>query len=947
MRERDAATPHDVAGLETRDLLVFWAKTPQDHGDPHEDDRPPWHPLLCHLLDVAAVAETLWDRVLGSGVRAWVARELGLDASAARQWTTFLAGTHDVGKASPAFAFQDERAARRLEREGYRRPAIKPACPHGTISALTLRDVLPAEYGLSREMARTLADVVGGHHGVFPDREELAEVSQAATGSKRWSAAREELLRRVLALVGPSEGVPQRAGTPVSMWLAGLISVADWIGSDQQYFPLEAEDPETVPDLDPERYLDDKARPRAAIALQALGWLARPGRGSSASFKELFEFEPNVMQVGVAQAGEAGGSTSLVIVEAPMGEGKTEAALWLAHRRAHALQAPGLYFALPTQATSNAMLGRLRNYLARAHPDTDVNLQLLHGMASLSGELLELRRNAYRIFQPDSIDRDTGDRAGWSGPPSILATEWFTHRKRGLLAPFGVGTVDQALLSVLKSRHVFVRLFGLGGKTVIVDEVHAYDAYMSTLLERLLEWLASLGVFVVLLSATLPAGRRTALLQAYARGRGEGLPEVEDAPYPRVSWAGHHSGARTLQTSASSRRRVHLRWIPDLLEMDASGRLALAGLLEEALRHGGCAAVICNTVNRAQQVYAALAHVSTGRAGGRTPAVDLFHARFPFEQRSRREKRVLRRFGKGTQRRPRRAILVATQVIEQSLDVDFDVMVTDFAPVDLLLQRSGRLWRHERVRPDTFVRPELFVSSPRVSDSVPSFDDGTRAVYDAHVLLRSWLALNGRHTIDVPEDVSSLIEDVYADQAPPAHLDTNLRAQWEETLGKLMAARNHDEEEAVNRAIKPPCAGDPLARIVNEVLDEDAPALHPQFQALTRLAPPSVTVVCLYGTEESPSLDREGVRRIDLGSVPPVREAAALLRRSVNISHRGVVHSVLAHGNPASWRKSPLLRHCYPLFLDSSGVAQLPNTRMTIRLDPELGIVIDREDKEA
>jgi CRISPR-associated endonuclease/helicase Cas3 len=164
-----------------------------------------------------------------------------------------------------------------------------------------------------------------------------------------------------------------------------------------------------------------------------------------------------------------------------------------------------------------------------------VNLQLLHGHAALSAELQLLRDNAAALFQPSSIH----DEDDHPHDATVVAAEWFTARKRGLLAPFGVGTVDQALLAVLKTRHGFVRLFGLGHKTVVVDEVHAYDTYMTTLLERLLHWLATLGASVVLLSATLPRGRLAALLDAFAAGRADTNSTAASGPailYPRISW---------------------------------------------------------------------------------------------------------------------------------------------------------------------------------------------------------------------------------------------------------------------------------------------------------------------------------------------------------------------------------------------------------------------------
>ena len=277
-----------------------------------------------------------------------------------------------------------------------------------------------------------------------------------------------------------------------------------------------------------------------------------------------------------------------------MGEGKTEAAVYLADRWAASSGQDGHYFALPTQATSNQMFGRIREYLQDRYEGTQVQLQLLHGHASLSSEFAALRQINNLVFAPGypGVDDDSDEL-------TVVASEWFTHRKRGLLAPFGVGTIDQALLAALQTKHVFVRLFGLAYKTVIVDEVHAYDAYMTTLLERLLEWLAALGSSVVLLSATLPKARREQLLAAYARGLGK-EPEgtAPRAEYPRVSWVSQDAknGSRTVAVSARGRKEFSLTWSDGSLPGDGQTSFPLGDMLEVAPARGGCAAVICNTV---------------------------------------------------------------------------------------------------------------------------------------------------------------------------------------------------------------------------------------------------------------------------------------------------------------------------------------------------------------
>ena len=619
---------------------------------------------------------------------------------------------------------------------------------------------------------------------------------------------------------------------------------------------------------------------------------------------------------------------SLVLIESPMGEGKTEAALYLADRHL-ATGGRGAYVALPTQATSNQMFGRVRDFLAGRFPDEVLNLQLLHGHAALSAEFEVLRRLGDRLFAPSNVHDSDPTLAG------VAAAEWFTYRKRGLLAPFGVGTIDQALLAALQTRHGFVRLFGLTDKTVVLDEVHAYDAYMSTLIERLLEWLAALGSSVVLLSATLPAARRADLLAAFARGLGR--PEAAlppPVPYPRISWLDRSaSGAEEVAASARSIKTVGIAWRDD-------GDDALADRLRVALDDGGCAAVVCNTVARAQAVYRALAPRFPNIATDGDPELDLLHARLLFEDRETRERRALRRFGKPDPAtptaRPHRAILVATQVIEQSLDLDFDLLVSDPAPADLVLQRLGRLHRHPRPRPAGLANATLWLRAPVVADGVPTFDSGTGYVYDAHVLLRSWLALRDRHQLDVPADVEALIEAVYDDTLLcPTDAPASLRARWDETRRRMADARSRDESKATHVRVLPPFHEDDIFEDYNQQLDEDAPGLHSSLQALTRLGDRRVSVVLLAAD------DQAALRRSE---TPTIEIAKRLLRRSVTLGDRRIVGDLDVLPVPSGWKRSPLLRHHRPLAPDDTGAYRVG--RHVLRNDPDLGIVVDHDASE-
>lgn len=741
-------------------LHCLWAKLERDQKAP-----PAYHPLICHLIDVGSAAEAIWRDAVSPWTKKRITTALGLpNEDAAGRWLTFIVATHDVGKACPPFQHRKEtppelRALLNDARlvESSTPPLTDKPVSHGAVSEKALQDDLVALFGWSDKVAAVIATAVGGHHGRFHGESAISDFGPSILGKSRWTDARHTLLRTLETLFAPPKATPPRTiDNAAAMWLAGLVSAADWIGSNATYFTYKVPDlrvPGAAPPTFDVGAYQIEARARAEKALSELGWKGHTVAASGLTpltFVELFPFitTPAPVQtvvVDLAAPGDASSDgPSLAVIEAPMGEGKTEAALYLLDHWAMRGQV-GAYIGLPSQATSNQMFGRVRDYLARRYDDADgaVTLQLLHGHAALSAEFRLLFEEKVKPFIPSNIDAD-GEKEvkDDADQPSVVASEWFTHRKQGLLAPFGVGTVDQALMAVLSAKHVFVRLFGLGGKTVVIDEVHAYDTYMSVLLERLLAWLGALGCSVVLLSATLPSRRRADLVASFIEGatgvKRADQPGAEAAPYPRVTWTTTNATASTLRvahvaTSGRGQKDLHVVHLSaEETVVGAPGTVfALAGKLRDALARGGCAAVICNTVGRAQEVYEALAAEFSGHDDA--PILSLLHARMPFDQREKREREALIRFGKpgalvdvdGVStlvERPHHAVLVSTQIIEQSLDLDFDLMVSDLAPIDLLLQRSGRLHRHLRERPIGLEQATLWLCAPVLDgDGVPTF----------------------------------------------------------------------------------------------------------------------------------------------------------------------------------------------------------------------------------
>jgi CRISPR-associated endonuclease/helicase Cas3 len=945
-------------------LIRFWAKTT------HDRERYPnaYHPLICHMIDVAAVTLVMWEEVLPKAAKKRIARAWGLSTNKdglelAGRIVAWIAGLHDLGKASPPFALRsDSQSAIRLH-QLYQNTLFSPThlrvvpaasdAPHGYVTAKTLPEILSREFQLPPTLARRIGILIGGHHGIFPRSQQIIALSTPSKlGTDEWSQSRRCLALKLAETFDLSMPLPRSPESQfdgaTTMFLSGLVSVADWIGSNSAYFKCLIDDSHSLPEFNPQSYLD-KARSYAEKALGELGWMNWPPPDHPRQFDRLFPSLINyraVQRAAIAIA-EKLVTPGIAVIEAPMGEGKTEAAMFLADHWNAMLGQRGIYFAMPTQATSNQMFQRVRKFLKARFDENLVLLQLLHGHAALSSEFATLLKEGAKMLQLDHIHDDDGCRDRHC-EGNVAAAEWFTHRKRGLLAPYGVGTVDQALMAVLQTRHVFVRLFGLAHKTVIIDEVHAYDAYMSTLLERLLEWLAALGSPVVLLSATLPKSKRRKLLQAYAKGLGKPSDKGhsdDGSHYPLITWtAAHNFGVQPIETSTENSRMLHLRWLDGDIDGD---EFEIGRILREQLSGGGCAAVICNTVDRAQQVYARLEKLFPGQAHGGRDRTDLLHARFLFKDRAERELRALVRFGKNGEKirdrsdcehevkRPDCAILVSTQIIEQSLDLDFDLIITDLAPVDLLLQRAGREWRHQRSQRGAITQPILWICRPeKIKDGVPDFGY-SGLVYDKHILLCSWLALRSREAINIPAEVEELIESVYDDdRACPDDVDENLREFWEKTKAKMLSKREEKEQNAkVFRILSP---HDPnLMEDFNLELEEDSPEYHRSRQAATRDDDtPSIPVVMLKPDEAHL-----------LKTKPDLKTVKQLLERSVNIVKRGAVQELIALDPPGEWKDSPLLRHHRLLKLDERSHSQ-PLSDWLFRLDADLGVVIKKSNKE-
>lgn len=798
--------------MDATDLLFkLWAKT------------DPFHPLPCHLVDVGNVALELLSSGPFRGVGHRFQQASGCPPEQTIAWLAYLASLHDLGKCSAAFQGKSVALSQPLrtyelfvqEEAGFR---------HEGLTAEWMFSFLTTQQGWGGVPTDTVTSALRGHHGNFAATadEEHPAVQQ------RWAELRSSLEAAIRVIFGPGAWRPTAFphNSAAGLLLSGLVMLADWIASNRELFTLTWANESLASYAVRSRQEARRALERIGLTLE-LPWAAKQ------SFRKMWPKikDPHPLQFACERLIQGDIRPGLVIIEALMGEGKSEAAIYLATQCLSPQGAGGLYVALPTAATSNQMHARVQEFLQQHDPRAAEGVLLVHGMSWLLDDITPERA-------PELSDEH--EHAG------EVALDWFRPPKRSLLIPAGVGTLDQALMGAMHLKHGFLRLFGLVGKVLIIDEVHAYDPYMSQILTRLLEWCGALGIPTILLSATLPQARRLALMKAYA-------PDVTELPagsdqYPLISVVERSGKVRPVGSAPSRTTRIHLHRHHGLLGDPAS----TAALVAEQARQEGCICVIANTVDSAQAIFRHLQRRLDDQ--GQTD-VDLllFHARYPVKRRQEIEKAVLLRFDKQSldadkrHLRPKRAILVATQVVEQSLDLDFDVMFTELAPIDLLLQRAGRLYRHVgRSRPGEMTWPVLHLLLPEV---VNLRFGVTEKVYHPFILMRTLEHVIHTDTWSLPADIRDMVESVYDPQRLGPGLVVDL-AQLTEARDDWQRQQEADAKKAKAYLIPAPDAArfvlpNKAGQVRFEDQDEGASSY---FQAKTRLGDQTRKVLLVEGT---------------------------------------------------------------------------------------------------
>ncbi len=823
----------------------------------------PRHPLWRHQLDTVAVSLELRNPLLREE---WSAQQLAL-----------VVALHDIGKADASFQHQTGGSlSEGLQRAGFGLTSDSK-CRHERLSARFLREAFkPA--GRERD-ADTVGRCILAHHGYWYEgaREvgDAYEKAQQALGS---------MLEDVLDV--RLDTVPAvKDHSSFGMRLCGHVVLCDWIASNEAFFT----DVRLAGIECPREYL-------SAARMVAREWVATLGLRRADQISRPYDVvgKPRPLQQKLLEETIPPG---LVIIEAPMGEGKTEAA-WILAEKWTEWGFHGMYMALPTMATSDALHGRYRqDYLEKLGRGNQA--KLVHGMAWLR----------------DDIEPENPPVAGETGEDRAAAAAWFRPTRRAMLAAHGVGTVDQAMLAGMNVKFGFLRLFGLDRRVVVIDEVHAYDAYMSAIICRLLQWCACLEIPVILLSATLSSSQRQRMVEAYAGSEStdEAQPDGSAVPYPLITAVpANGASPRSILADASSSRTLQFRTHPGTLgDAATTAKLAL-----DLVDGGGCCCVILNTVKQAQAAYLALDDLPRDQKL-------LFHARFTASDREKIARRVLDLFGKDSASRPEKFVLVATQVVEQSLDVDFDHMISEIAPMDLLLQRSGRLHRHRERKSD----PVLHVLLPHLGSR--EFG-GTGYVYAEKPLLRTVALVSVRPQATLPDDFRVLVECTYGRatwESPTTDWDAIAEAdqKWDHELDLMQAQGNQFCLNEPSRRVFRPINNDPTG---DDSDDGNG------WRAKTRLGANDRTTILVAADETS---------RLAKGRLSTA-EVKMVYRRAVKTARYLPLHRP-AEGYGPAVEGSERTRGVMFLPVDADGMwhgADDKGNAYRVSYDPELGLLAGR-----
>jgi len=833
---------------------LLWAKS-----DPHKS-------LKAHMIDTGMCALEYLSAPSSESLVVYLKGLWKCSQARVIKEAAYLCAVHDIGKAHPSFVRKSEAECLRWKNAGfdsYLKEREIDGFRHEHYGSRQLKKIWNRVLNADEERIQISSHAISQHHQKR-EKNKLYPIRNREV----WEKAQEELERQIRSVFLPEGDMPQVIHMDAEcMFLKGLIILCDWVASSKPFELLpECEDYEEI------------SRRTATETLRAYGLISERRFPIVKTFSQMWPWieEPRPIQKSCQDLSER---ALLTIIEAPMGEGKTEAALYFAGRLCNAWNKRGIYVALPTQATSNGMHTRVCEMLTRMGTD---DTRLLHGSAFLLNE----------------------DTQRFTTQAEQEAAQWLKPMRLALLGGNAVGTVDQVMASMLRTKFSVLRLFGLMNKVLVIDEVHAYDSYMSRIIATMLQWCCALEIPVILLSATLRDEQHKSYLACYHTK----ITSERQAVYPLITQVDGNGKVYTYTPQASSSKEYVFRPFRMLGDLPAVAKRAV-----DKVAAGGCICVLINTVREAQMVYCEIQKICADDC-----RIMLFHARFTAERRAQIEEECLTLFGKGdSKKRPSKAILVATSVVEQSLDLDFDGMISQIAPIDLLLQRAGRVHRHSgRKRPHGLDESVIDVLLPAIDQTDLDKKFGLSGyVYDPFLLFNTETLLKREKRIRVPEDIRDVIETVYQ----------GLSEENVQSFMKRQTKTTYQQAQALSSII---CEPNPYSCFSMESdVEWDLPEIddgfEPNMRPSTRLGEGTVRIAfCgkdLFRKATTNTLAKQEIKSVFLKSVAlPLKK----LDYSKDVSPRAL--------------KKGLLKGC--VVVDSETDCSIGGYKL--ENDPELGVLI-------
>ena len=614
------------------DITKIWAKT------------APKKSLINHMMETGIVAKCLTDTTNGiyHPVLNRLSEITGCDSDTLLTKIVFICAIHDIGKIHPTFQGRDEETLEILKQEGLNQVSFDTRFRHEQYGA-NIFDRLSAE-DVDIKNSDIISQIIRMHHQKEQKKNSDIDIIKIddKEKAKKWRHIQNEIYDYIknvfqfdnLNLI--NKNISKSELFVVQNAILGIMITADWIASNSYVF-----DNQQYENVD--EFLESRK-------IQALKFLNNAGMIRKQipvmqDFRSAFGFNGRPVQNDVEKIVHKN-DIKCMLIESDCGSGKTEAALYAAAVLGNRSGLSGIYMGLPTGVSAEAIQNRVDKFLT------------LHGM-----------QNTKLYTSKSMLLREPDKKPVWTD----------MSRQR-LLAASAVGTVDQVMTAARLVRFESVRMDGLASKVLIIDEIHAYDAYMLAVIKDLLKICGELGVPVIMLSATLPTSTKSDLLGVL----GDGNIELHNG-YPMISYVTKDGKVHEhVSHQYMPDKKISCELLPMLNDNDKIARYAV-----DAVKDGGCECVIMNTVADAICVYDKIKKNKKDDC-----KIILYHSRMTINARDEKSREILEMCGKNRTKRPERVIIVGTQVLEQSLDIDVDYMITAICPIDLLFQRIGRYHRH-------------------------------------------------------------------------------------------------------------------------------------------------------------------------------------------------------------------------------------------------------------